>query len=111
MLDVITFGCRLNALESEAVRTRALAAGLELARVTRPGGAVAACVWDMTPGHTPLGPLWEAARELDPDVERELLALRASSFQSEDLLEGVSAFTQKRTPSWKGRWGSGSRRC
>jgi enoyl-CoA hydratase/carnithine racemase len=44
-----------------------------------------------------------ARSALDPDVERELLALRASSFQSEDLLEGVSAFAQKRRPSWKGR--------
>ncbi|HWC27896.1 MAG TPA: enoyl-CoA hydratase-related protein [Solirubrobacteraceae bacterium] len=47
--------------------------------------------------------LLHAEGALDPDVERELLALRASSFQSRDLLEGVSAFTQKRTPSWKGR--------
>jgi enoyl-CoA hydratase/carnithine racemase len=47
--------------------------------------------------------LLHAEGALDADVERELLALRASSFQSEDLLEGVSAFTQKRTPSWKGR--------
>jgi hypothetical protein len=32
-----------------------------------------------------------------------MLALRASSFRSQDLLEGVTAFAQKRTPSWKGR--------
>lgn len=47
--------------------------------------------------------LLHAEGALDPDVEREMLALRASSFASQDLLEGVSAFTQKRTPSWKGR--------
>jgi enoyl-CoA hydratase/carnithine racemase len=47
--------------------------------------------------------LLHAEGALDPDVEREMLALRASSFQSQDLLEGVLAFTQKRTPSWKGR--------
>lgn len=47
--------------------------------------------------------LLHAEGALDPDVEREMLSLRASSFRSQDLLEGVSAFTQKRTPSWKGR--------
>jgi enoyl-CoA hydratase/carnithine racemase len=47
--------------------------------------------------------LLHAEGALDPDVEREMLALRASSFRSQDMLEGVSAFAQKRTPSWKGR--------
>ncbi len=47
--------------------------------------------------------LLAAEGALDPDMERELLALRASSFDSEDLIEGVAAFTQKRMPSWKGR--------
>jgi SAM-dependent methyltransferase len=40
----------------------------EMARVTRDGGVVAACVWDFTDGG-PIGPFWEAARELDPQVE------------------------------------------
>jgi enoyl-CoA hydratase/carnithine racemase len=47
--------------------------------------------------------LLHAQAALDSDVERDLLALRTSSFHSEDLLEGVAAFAQKRPPSWKGR--------
>lgn len=47
-------------------------AGLvEMARVTRAGGVVAACVWDFAGGRGPLGPFWEAARELDPAVVDE----------------------------------------
>ncbi len=40
----------------------------EMARVTRSGGVVAACVWDFTEGG-PLGPFWDAAQALDPEVE------------------------------------------
>ncbi len=47
-------------------------AGLrELARVTREGGVVAACVWDHAGGKGPLSVFWEAARQLDPGAEDE----------------------------------------
>lgn len=47
-------------------------AGLrEMARVTREGGVVAACVWDHAGGQGPLSLFWQAARELDPGVEGE----------------------------------------
>jgi len=43
----------------------------EMARVTRKDGVVAACVWDHGGGQGPLSLFWQAARELDPDVEDE----------------------------------------
>ena len=43
----------------------------EMSRVTREGGVVAACVWDLAGGRAPLGPFWKAARQLDPDVDDE----------------------------------------
>ena len=43
----------------------------EMARVTREHGVVAACVWDHGGSGGPLSLFWEAARELDPDVEGE----------------------------------------
>lgn len=47
-------------------------AGLrEMARATRHGGVVAACVWDYGGGQGPLGPFWDVARELDPVVTDE----------------------------------------
>lgn len=42
-------------------------------------------------------------RRLTPDQEAELIELRRSCFQSEDLREGISAFAEKRKPFWRGR--------
>jgi SAM-dependent methyltransferase len=43
----------------------------EMARVTRQGGVVAACVWDHAGGQTPLAPFWETVHELDPEASDE----------------------------------------
>lgn len=44
----------------------------EMARVTRPGGTVAACMWDIPGGGmTMLRVFWTAARQVDPSVEGE----------------------------------------
>jgi SAM-dependent methyltransferase len=40
----------------------------EMARVTRPGGVVASCVWDYSGGMTLLRAFWDAAREVDPEA-------------------------------------------
>jgi SAM-dependent methyltransferase len=47
-------------------------AGLrEMGRVTRPGGVIAACVWDHAGGRGPLTAFWRAVRELDPAAPDE----------------------------------------
>ena len=47
-------------------------AGLrEMSRVTRPGGVIAACVWDHGGGRGPLTVFWRAVRELDPAAADE----------------------------------------
>ena len=47
-------------------------AGLtEMARVTRPGGVVAASVWDHAGGGGPLGVFWRAVRDVDPSATDE----------------------------------------
>ena len=43
----------------------------DLARVTRGGGTVAACVWDHATGLGPTAAFWAAVRELDPDARDE----------------------------------------
>ncbi len=47
------------------------AAASQMRRVLRPGGVVAACVWDFGGGMRVLGAFWEAALALDPDAPDE----------------------------------------
>jgi SAM-dependent methyltransferase len=43
----------------------------EMARVARPGGTVAACVWDYAGRRSPLDPFWAAAHDVTPGVRDE----------------------------------------
>jgi SAM-dependent methyltransferase len=62
-------------------------AGLrEMARVTRAGGVVAACVWDHAGGRTPLSVFWRAALELDPGAHDESGLAGAHEGALEELL-------------------------
>lgn len=61
----------------------------EMARVTGPGGVVAACVWDHAGGQGPLSGFWEAARELDPGVNDESQLAGAREGHLAVLLEHV----------------------
>ena len=47
------------------------ATAAEMRRIVRPGGLVAASVWDFGEGMTMLREFWGAARELDPDAPAE----------------------------------------
>lgn len=65
-------------------------AGLaEMARVTRQGGVVAACVWDHRGGHGPLAVFWQAARELDPGVDDESQLAGTREGHLAELFEGA----------------------
>lgn len=46
--------------------------------------------------------LVRAEGALDADTERELVELRESCFSSQDFLEGVRSFAEKRPPEWTG---------
>ena len=41
----------------------------EMSRVTRPGGIVAASVWQHSDGVSPLTPFWDGVHRIDPDAE------------------------------------------
>ena len=88
-------------------------AGLrEMARVTRTGGVVAACVWDLAGGAAPLSVFWEAAHELDPDVndESQMAGAReghlAELFQETGLheIEATALSNTVEHPSFEDWW-------
>jgi ubiquinone/menaquinone biosynthesis C-methylase UbiE len=65
-------------------------AGLaEMARVTRRNGVVAACVWDHGGGRGPLSLFWQAARELDPEIDDESQLAGARDGHLAELFEAA----------------------
>jgi SAM-dependent methyltransferase len=59
--DVVLSQLVINFMRDPAAGVR------EMARVTRPGGIVASCVWDYAGQMTMLRAFWDAAREVDPE--------------------------------------------
>ena len=70
----------------------------EMARVTSPGGRVAACVWDHAGGLSPLGPFWAAAREFDPEAPSESGLAGARQGHLVDLFEQAGPGAVEGTP-------------
>jgi SAM-dependent methyltransferase len=65
-------------------------AGLrEMARVTCPGGLVAACVWDHAGGGSPLTLFWQAVHDTDPDAVDEAALAGAWDGHLEQLCESA----------------------
>jgi SAM-dependent methyltransferase len=65
-------------------------AGLaEMARVTRTGGVVAACVWDHAGRQSPVALFWDAARVLDPSCDDESNLAGAREGHLRELFEAA----------------------
>ena len=67
----------------------------QMARVTRPGGVIAACVWDGPTGA--LAPFWDAVHAIDPAADDEALLSGATRGHLTELFEsaGCSGVEEK----------------
>ncbi|HEX9260773.1 MAG TPA: class I SAM-dependent methyltransferase [Acidimicrobiales bacterium] len=73
--DAARFDVALAQLVLHFVSDAAVAAR-EMRRVVRPGGTVAACVWDFAEGMQMLRHFWDAALTVDPDAPDEARTMR-----------------------------------
>jgi ubiquinone/menaquinone biosynthesis C-methylase UbiE len=69
----------------------------EMARVTRPGGVVAASVWDAAGERAPISTFWRAARELDPEVGGEMSRAGAREGHLTELFEAAGLVDVEQT--------------
>ena len=60
-----------------------------MSRVTRPGGVVAACVWDHAGEGGPLSTFWRAVHELDPSAPGEAELAGAREGQLAELADAA----------------------
>ena len=59
----------------------------EMRRVTRPGGAASACIWDFAGGMPLLQAVWDSAIDVDADLARSFGADKRNPFSRPDELE------------------------
>jgi SAM-dependent methyltransferase len=84
----------------------------EMARVTRPGGVVAACVWDHAGERSPLTVFWRAAHDVDRKATDEALLPGAREGHLEELLAaaglvdvtGTTLMAREEYPSFEDFW-------
>ncbi len=69
----------------------------EMARVTRPGGLVAACVWDFAGERAPISAFWRAARETDAGVHDESDLAGAREGHLRELFEAAGLWDVEET--------------
>jgi enoyl-CoA hydratase/carnithine racemase len=91
-----------TALQWGLINRVAPAAQLESATLELAAELAANAPLSQTGNKRVIAALLRAQGSLHEDVEAELIELRRASFASHDLREGMSAFAEKRTPSWRG---------